>query len=94
MTLTPSTATHLRLLILQNIDSGEEAIIDERFVQPIFGTYQYMLDWCKAWNITCESYSLKGVNRSNSKEPIIWIEFKHNDPDTLLLIEPTNPRDL
>ena len=76
MTLTPSHSQALRLTLLTDLERGETNIeFDQRFIKPIFGGMQELLQWCKRWNIECDSYTRRGMNDTEGK-PIQWIGFK------------------
>ena len=84
MNLTPAQATHLRSLILADLDKGEESVdIDARFVKSLFGSDAELDRWAGCWGIEVERYILKGVNRLN--QPIRWVGFRKPSPPPVLL---------
>jgi hypothetical protein len=92
MTLTSKQAQALRLTLLTDLERGETNLeFDQRFIKPIFGGMQELLQWCKSWNIECESYTRRGMNDS-AGVPITWIGFKKptDEQKAIFIIEDKN----
>jgi hypothetical protein len=87
MLLTQKQAEGLRLQLLTDLERGETEIeFDQRFIRPIFGSTQELLQWCKRWNITPEFFTRKDMKRRG--EVIEWVGFVKPQTDQPVIFIP------